>query len=72
MPANTNALKRIRSHLLASLEAARGDLDRARSGLAQYEAAGPEFEEVVSEYAAVRADIEGKEWALKELKENKE
>ena len=38
----------------------------------QYEAVGEEFDTIVSEYAKLKAEIEGKEWAIRELKKDSE
>ena len=36
----------------------------------QYEAVGEEFDAIVSEYAKIKAEIEAKKWAIKELKKD--
>lgn len=68
-PDRVQALRRIRARLEEKREATRKELEATRAGLAGYAAAGEEMEAVVEEYSAVRAKIEGKKWALRELKE---
>ena len=67
---SVQALKKIRSHLKASITAAEADIERTRASLVQYEAVGEEFGSVVKDYAKVKEEIKGTRWALKELKEN--
>jgi len=42
-------------------------IERLKDSLVQYKAAGPEFNQVVLEYARLQKEIEGKRWALNEL-----
>lgn len=68
-PDTIKALRAIRRYLKTNAEETSAAIDKTRSDLQQYEAVGEDFEAVVAEYAKVRADIEGKLWALQELKE---
>ncbi|TRY67723.1 hypothetical protein TCAL_07210 [Tigriopus californicus] len=62
------ALKKIRNHLSESISQTNAEIQRVTSSLAQYTSAGSEFEEVVIEYVKVLEEIQGKKWALAELK----
>jgi hypothetical protein len=68
-PERVEALKKIRAYLDKTLARVRSDVDQSKTSLVQYEAVGEDFEAVVTEYARLRAEIEGKQWAIKELKE---
>ena len=70
-PDTVPALKRISAHLKASVAKTTQEIERTKQSLRQYEAVGEDFEAVVKEYADVRTEIKGKEWAIRELKESK-
>lgn len=61
------AIRKIRSRLTMRLSEATEELSSLRSTLAQYQAAGPDFGDIVLEYARLQKEIEGKRWAISEL-----
>ena len=69
-PDTVPALKRISSHLKTSVASVSKEIERTKLSLRQYEAVGEDFEQVVKEYADVKTEIRGKEWAIKELRES--
>ena len=69
-PEAVQALKKIRAYLDKTLATVCTEVERSKASLMQYEAVGEEFDAVVSEYARLKTEIEGKEWAIKELKED--
>ena len=71
-PEAVQALKKIRAYLDKNLARVRAEVDQSKASLMQYEAVGEEFDAIVSEYAKLKAEIEGKEWAIKELKKDSE
>merc|ERR1712226_178792 len=62
------AIRIIRSRLTKLLEESEEELVTLRSTLSQYQAAGPDFAPIVLEYARLQKEIEGKRWALNELR----
>ena len=68
-PATVQALNKIREHLKSKIAKCHKEIDLTKSSLTQYEAVGEQFEEVVEKYAKIKGEVEGKKWALKELKE---
>ena len=69
-PEAVQALKKIRMYLDKNLARVRAEVDQSKASLMQYEAVGEEFDAIVGEYAKLKAEIEGKEWAIKELKKD--
>ena len=69
-PETVQALKKIRTYLDKNLARVRAEVDQSKTSLMQYEAVGEEFDAIVSEYAKIKAEIEGKKWAIKELKKD--
>ncbi len=67
-PVTVPALAAIRDHLNRALEAATRAHDSAKERVAQFEAAGLGFHDLVKEYAALQEQIKEKEWALRQIK----
>lgn len=68
-PEAIKALKTIRTHLIKQIELKKTQIEKTKAHLKQYEDAGPELEQVVKDLIQVQKEIEGKKWALQELKE---
>ena len=62
------ALKKIRARLLEITEDTQNKISKVKTTLDQYYQCGPEFSELVKEYARLQKEIEGKNWALSELR----
>jgi len=62
------ALRKIRSRLTDQTKEVQSELLNLKSTLEQYNQCGPEFSELVREYARLQKEIEGKKWALSELR----
>jgi len=62
------ALRKIRNRLTEQSKESQSELLNLRSTLDQYHQCGPEFSDLVREYARLQKDIEGKKWALNELR----
>lgn len=61
------AIRVVRDRVRDQIAASRAALIALEISLHQYRAAGPEFSDIVKEYARVQKEKEGKVWALKEL-----
>ena len=59
-------------YLDKNLARVHAEVDQSKASLMQFEAVGEEFDAIVDEYAKLKAEIEGKEWAIKELKKDSE
>ncbi len=70
-PERIKALRKISAHLEKTLRDVNELIAKSRTELAQFEAVDEDFSAVVREYTQLKADIEGKLWALKELKKEK-
>lgn len=68
-PDTVRALQRVRRHLQQAHEAARAELESLRVRAAAYDSVGLGLPPLAAEYAALRAEIENKEWALRQLQE---
>ena len=64
------ALRKVKNRLMDQMANAQKELLDLSSTLEQYSKCGPEFCEIVKEYARLRKEIEGKKWALGELRNN--
>lgn len=62
------ALRKIRNRLTEQMKEAQSELLNLKTTLEQYHQCGPEFSELVREYARLQKEIEGKKWALSELR----
>jgi len=62
------ALRKIRSRLSEQTKEVQSELLNLKSTLEQYNQCGPEFGDIVREYARLQKEIEGKKWALSELR----
>jgi len=62
------ALKKIRNRLTEQTKEAQSELLNLKTTLEQYHQCGPEFSDLVREYARLQKEIEGKKWALSELR----
>jgi len=62
------ALRKIRNKLSGQIKEVQSELLNLKSTLEQYNQCGPEFSELVREYARLQKEIEGKKWALSELR----
>ena len=54
--------------LSGQIKEVQSELLNLKSTLEQYNQCGPEFSELVREYARLQKEIEGKKWALSELR----
>lgn len=66
------ALKSTRRHLEGAIGERETDLARHAQALKSYETLGMGFNEIVAEYQELRAAIDNKKWALRELKQSLE
>ena len=64
----TKALEKIRGQILSSLREVRAEIERVRASVGQFQSIGSQFDSLVEHYAKILNEIEGKKWALKELK----
>jgi len=64
---SVKALAQIKARLDEKIAAAKKELANFNTMLQQYQAAGPEFSQLVLEFSRIQNDIEGKKWALQEL-----
>eukprot|EP00092_Neocalanus_flemingeri_P010630 GFUD01011452.1.p1 GENE.GFUD01011452.1~~GFUD01011452.1.p1 ORF type:complete len:359 (-),score=65.71 GFUD01011452.1:202-1278(-) len=62
------ALRKIRNRLTEQMKEAQSELLNLKTTLEQYHQCGPEFSDLVREYARLQKEIEGKKWALSELR----
>jgi len=62
------ALRKIRNRLTEQTKEVQSELLNLKATLEQYQQCGPEFSELVREYARLQKEIEGKKWALSELR----
>jgi len=65
---SVTALRKIRNRLTEQLKEAQSELLNLKTTLDQYHQCGPEFGDLVREYARLQKEIEGKKWALNELR----
>ena len=63
------ALRKIRSRLSEQTKEVQSELLNLKSTLEQYNQCGPEFGDIVREYARLQKEIEGKKWAPSALRE---
>ena len=61
-------MEKIRAQIVSSLREVRAEIERVRASVAQFQSIGPQFDFLVEQYAKILNEIEGKKWALKELK----
>lgn len=64
----TKALDKMRKELNDAIEETNKDIARVKGELERYQTVGPAFDTIVDDYVRIQKDIEGKEWALQELK----
>ncbi|XP_062993506.1 HAUS augmin-like complex subunit 4 [Elgaria multicarinata webbii] len=69
-PEKVGVHRMMRDNLKATLNQEEQDLATSRKILSNYETLGPEFEELVKEYARLQAIIENRRWVLKEFNKN--
>ena len=59
-----------RQHLEGAIQECETDLTRHKQAIKSYETLGMGFDEIVSEYQELKAAVDNKKWALRELKQS--
>ena len=62
-----SALTALRARLEKEMRVAKEELGRVRASLAQYQRCGPEMTDLVKQFTQLQLQLEGKQWALREL-----
>ncbi|XP_013410839.1 HAUS augmin-like complex subunit 4 [Lingula anatina] len=69
---SVQALKAVSENLQTAVHDHKAELHQVSQALTAYEAVGAGFDEMVSEYAKLRDEVENKRWALTELQQSLE